>query len=136
MATLIAKLPSIRRTDGAANSNSGHQRLESAPPSPLQEEADIATLPNESASPVDHPSSKKKKWKGKGIDPAERRGSASSSSPPPAEEEDADDGVELTETDAAPGGATESYPPMKDEELETRRVQEVSSRTRARTWFS
>ncbi|KAG8898361.1 hypothetical protein FRC00_002908 [Tulasnella sp. 408] len=122
MATLIAKLPSIRRTDGAANSNSGHQRLESAPPSPLQEETDIATLPNESASPVDHPSSKKK-WKGKGIDPAERRGSASSSSLP-AEEEDADDGVELTEAGAAPGGATESYPPMKDEELETRRVQE------------
>ncbi|KIO30761.1 hypothetical protein M407DRAFT_5506 [Tulasnella calospora MUT 4182] len=119
MATLIAKLPSIRRTDGAANSNSGHQPLESAPPSPLAEETDIGTLPNESASPVDP--SGRRKWKGKGIDPAERRGSASSSSSPA---EEGVDGMEPPEAGAAPGGATESYPPMKDEELETRRVQE------------
>ncbi|KAG8920015.1 hypothetical protein FRC01_000980 [Tulasnella sp. 417] len=120
MATLIARLPSIRRNDGAASSNSGHQRLESAPPSPLAEEADLATLPNEPASPDDDPSDKKR-WKGKGIDPAERRGSASSS--PQTEEED-DDGAEPPDATAAPGAATESYPPMKDEELETRRVQE------------
>ncbi|KAG9004992.1 hypothetical protein FRB90_010629 [Tulasnella sp. 427] len=35
MATLIAKLPSIRRPDGVGSSSAGHQRLESAPPSPL-----------------------------------------------------------------------------------------------------
>lgn len=119
MATLIAKLPSIRRPDGAVGSSTGHQRLESAPPSPLAEETDLATLPNEPTSPSD---SNSKRWKGKGIDPAERRSSASSS--PPAEE--GVDGVEPPEASALPGESTESYPPTNDEELETRKVQEVS----------
>lgn len=117
MATLIAKLPSIRRPDGAVGSSTGHQRLESAPPSPLAEETDLATLPNEPTSPSD---SNSKRWKGKGIDPAERRSSASSS--PPAEE--GVDGVEPPEASALPGESTESYPPTNDEELETRKVQE------------
>lgn len=112
MATLIAKLPSL---GAPSSSNTGHQRIESAPPSPLAEEADLANLPSE--SPDDGAGTGKKKWKGKGIDPAERRGSAS----PPA------GGEEEVEGKGVPAGkATESYPPMNDEEVETRKVQEVS----------
>lgn len=101
MATLIAKLPSIRRND-APTGDARHQRLGSPPPSPHIEEEDLTTQGNALTSPS--------KWKGKGKEVD--RGEVDPSSTP--------DGV-----GGGGGEATKSYPPMNDEELETQRVQEV-----------
>ncbi|KAG8899266.1 hypothetical protein FRB99_006833 [Tulasnella sp. 403] len=133
MANLIARLPSIRR-DGAMGSDTRipHQRLNSPPPSPHLEEADLAALPEDSTvdkfSGEGHDRRKsKRKWKGKGkaTPEDERRLSRPASvGVTPEVGEGENDGA-----DAERGTrSSDSYPPTNDEDLETRRIQETLKR--------
>lgn len=122
MTTFMERLPSLRRRDRDPPSTD-HRRLGSAPPSPESElapEADLTELRHD-----DSPQKKKRrsssKGKGKEVDPRER-GAQSPFEVELDHQEFAGQEQDGMTTDA---GGVSSYPPTNEEELETKRIEEV-----------
>ncbi len=122
MATLIERLPSLRRTGDddrehpmtttttKGGAPAGAHRLDSPPPSPdttIQLEEDVTVQEDAKLA------------KGKGVDPRERGGSSSTS------EGELGDGE--GEGEAEGDDPRKRYPPMNDDEVEAKRVEEVCS---------
>ncbi|KAG8951947.1 hypothetical protein FRC03_012292 [Tulasnella sp. 419] len=148
MTTLISRLPSLR-LNSTGDPLNVHQRIESAPPSPYVEEADLGTFndgePEEDQvvdpdTQMNKRKKKKKKWKGKGREDdvegdmgklarersderlVQHHHRRSDSSGGPAYED--------VSTGQAEFGGSSAYPPMNDEDMETRRIEEVCSHSR------